>query len=357
MALARKARRRWPPESDPICDERRHAMPTRSSARATASWSSCPGRRHGPSRGKRPIIATSQTETGNDQSTNSACGTYAIRLASLPAGSPSTSTTPLHGWIRSATSLSSVDFPPPLGPKMATSEPAGISRSTSSSASRWSYPAVTCASRTAALMEVVGGALIGSAQRRYELPGIPADDRLVARHRSIPQGIVVQVGHHLGAGLGGKLLDELRGELALTEDRLHAGIANGIDEARRVSGARVLPRRGDGDAHDRDPIFASVVRKRVVEGDELAIGGGDRGDLRPHPLVERLEPRLVGRGLFVDAACILPVDLLQTSRDAIHVQLRVLGIHEQVRVLGAGVLPGEQGDAWQIHGQCHQRRT
>lgn len=50
-------------------------MPTRSSAAATASLSSADGWRNGPSLAYRPIIATFQTEIGNDQSTSSACGT------------------------------------------------------------------------------------------------------------------------------------------------------------------------------------------------------------------------------------------------------------------------------------------
>jgi hypothetical protein len=77
VGSARRAplRRRWPPDSAPICVRRWSSMWTCSSASRTARRSSGPGRRTRPGRQKRPIMTTSSTVTGKAQSTSSACGT------------------------------------------------------------------------------------------------------------------------------------------------------------------------------------------------------------------------------------------------------------------------------------------
>ena len=75
--------------------------------------------------------------TGKDQSTSSACGHVGdATRRRWPAWHRGPRPCPSTARRRPAMSLSSVVLPPPFGPKIATSEPAAMSRSTSSSAGR-----------------------------------------------------------------------------------------------------------------------------------------------------------------------------------------------------------------------------
>src|SRR5699024_7656573 len=133
---ATNARLRWPPESCPICRPARSVSPTRSSAPATASWSARRGRRVRPWCPYRPIITTSRTQTGKDQSTSSLCGTYPTRpRRRARAGSlPSIRTPPALGATMPMMALNRVDFPEPFIPMSPVTSPERMRRSTSSTA-------------------------------------------------------------------------------------------------------------------------------------------------------------------------------------------------------------------------------
>ena len=94
-----------------------------------------------------------------------------------------------------------------------------------------------------------------------------------------------------------------------------------------------------------------------MERDELAVGLRDRGDLRADAGVERVEAGLVGGGLAVVVGGVGRVDLRERGRDPVDVQLAVLDVHPQVRVLRARVLAGQELDAGQVDAQLEQRRA
>ena len=164
-----------------------------------------------------------------------------------------------------------------------------------------------------------------------------------------PERVAIERVVGRGARLRGDRLRQLGAQRALREDRLDALLANQIGEVRQVLGVRLrLGRlRGDDSSDDLNPVAAREVVERVVVGDQLPIGGGNRVEAARNPTVENPELRLIGGGVGLKGALVLGVDRRELGRDLADGLLRIPRVVPPVRVVLGGLRTA--GLAGQLH--------
>src|SRR5436305_3270795 len=222
-----------PPESWPIGRWAYPPAPTRSTSSRTRAAAA---RERGPGSGRphrspsSPRRTTSRPRIRRDASKLRRCGRYPTSWLACPGGRPSSRTVPRASGTRPRTALSSVDFPTPLGPRMATNSPGAIVAPTPDQTVR--PPSTTVAST----ISTRAGRAVGSSGTRAPVTRVAALWR-GAVDMWLPYGRLGQrpfqrgeLGHlpvlERGAGRGQRLGD--RGDRdpglpGLVDLRLHVG--------------------------------------------------------------------------------------------------------------------------------------